>query len=156
MAPRGSSQPWRAERHGPAVLPVSLRDDAGYGGGIKAGLRALLSGPRPPVLGWAWGDGQVDPGVLGVLHGLCAGGADLAKARRMDRRDGLQRLAVTTLYAATLRALGVRTPDVNGCPKLFPIAVLEELALQSADWFLDPEAVIALRPGAPASGTRPW
>ena len=67
----------------------------------------------------------------------------LAKAQRIERRDGWQRFAVTKTYAATMRLLGVRTPDVNGCPKLLRREAWEALAPQSTDWFLDPEVVLA-------------
>ena len=130
------------------VLAVHLAENAGYGGGILAGLAALQAHDPPPVLGWAWGDGQVAAAVLPALHGACMAGAPLAKARRVVRLDGSQRVLVTATYGAVMRAFGVMTPDVNGCPKLFRAEALAELALTSTDWFLDAEAVL----GAEARG----
>lgn len=132
-----------AAAHPGAVLPVHLAVNAGYGGGILAGLRALEGGPRPPVLGWAWGDGQITAAALPALHAACAAGAPLAKARRIARQDGWRRQLITHTYAAVLRARGVATPDVNGCPKLFRAEALAALAPQSTDWFLDAEVVLA-------------
>ncbi len=138
----------------PRVLAVHLADNQGYGGGILAGLRAAWSVPvaggPAPVLGWMWGDGQVDPGVLPALAAAIADGADLAHVRRVERQDGWQRLVVTRTYAAATRLLGVDSPDVNGCPKLFRRDLLARLDLRAGDWFLDFEAVA----GAAALGAR--
>jgi dolichol-phosphate mannosyltransferase len=124
------------------VRGVYLDDNAGYGGGILAGVRHLVQTEDPDLVGWAWGDGQVDPSVLPALVQACAGGAQLAKARRVERRDGWQRVLVTRTYAATTRALGVHTRDVNGCPKLLRRDAFRELDPRSTDWFLDPEVVL--------------
>lgn len=124
------------------ILAVHLSPNRGYGGGILAGLRALEARTRPEVLGWCWGDGQVDPAVIPALLQACAGGAMLAKARRVERQDGLERRVVTRGYALALRALGVRTPDVNGCPKLLRREAWEALAPRHEDWFLDAEVVL--------------
>ncbi len=59
-------------------------------------------------------------------------------------------MLVTTSYGAVMRALGVVTPDVNGCPKLFRAEALDALELTSTDWFIDAEAVL----GAEARGWR--
>jgi len=134
----------------PRVRAVQLAENAGYGGGILAGIRALLAEGAPEVLGWCWGDGQVDPAVIPSLYARCQQGAMLAKARRVERQDGAQRRLVTTGYAATVGLLGVRTPDVNGCPKLLRREAWEALAPHHADWFLDAEVVL----GAEARGWR--
>lgn len=126
----------------PRVRGVYLDDNAGYGGGILAGVRHLVQTEDPDLVGWAWGDGQVDPAVLPDLVQACADGAMLAKARRVERQDGWQRVLVTRTYAATTRALGVRTPDVNGCPKLLRREAWAALSPRSTDWFLDPEVVL--------------
>lgn len=132
----------------PRVLAVHLPENAGYGGGILTGLRALGEGGPPAILGWTWGDGQVDPAVIPPLYRAAMAGAMFAKARRVERQDGLQRRVVTTGYAAVMRALGVTTPDVNGCPKLLRREAYEALAPRHTDWFLDAEVVL----GAEARG----
>ena len=131
-----------AGRHPERIRPVLLDENAGYGGGILAGLRALP--PSLAVAGWMWGDNQIDPGILPALYAACADdAADLAKARRVERQDGPARRAVTAVYAGTMRwGVGVRVADVNGCPKLFRREALDALALESVDWFLDAEAIL--------------
>lgn len=126
---------------GPGVRAIHLTPNQGYGGGILAGLRALEAEGLPEVVGWCWGDGQVDPAILPGLYQACLDGAALAKARRVERQDGLQRRVITTGYGAVCRALGLRTPDVNGCPKLLRCEAWEELRPTHADWFLDFEVV---------------
>lgn len=133
----------------PRLLAVHLSPNQGYGGGILAGLRAAWTAPvdggaPADLLGWMWGDGQVDPRVLPQLAAACEAGADLAKVRRTRREDGLQRLLITRGYAALNRVLGVEVADVNGCPKLFRRDVLARLDLRAGDWFLDFEAVAGL------------
>ena len=123
-----------------AVQAVHLSENAGYGGGILAGLHRLDT----PVLGWCWGDGQVEPEVLvEAFRVISGGGVDLVKARRVVREDGLQRQVVTTVYNRVMRhGFGLDTDDVNGCPKLLTRRAFEALELRSLDWFLDPECLL--------------
>ena len=130
---------------------MHLVDNAGYGGGILAGLDALRALPQPPdVIGWCWGDDQIDPGLIPGLYQRCLGGVDLAKIRRTRREDGRQRWLISKTYAGIMATLGVKTADINGCPKLFRAEALERLALSHADWFLDCEAILK----AEAAGMR--
>jgi len=121
---------------------VYLDQNAGYGGGILAGVHHLLAALDPDLVGWAWGDGQVDPAVLPALVAAFEDDIMVAKARRVERQDGWQRQLITSVYAATVRALGVRTPDVNGRPKLLRREAWAALDPQSTDWFLDPEVIL--------------
>lgn len=123
------------------VEAVHLADNAGYGGGILAGLGALAANP-PEVLGWCWGDGQVRPDTLPPLYRACIRGAPMAKVVRTERLDGTTRKVISTGYAWAIRSIGVDHPDVNGCPKLFRQEALAELAPRSTDWFLDAEVVL--------------
>ncbi len=129
------------------IQTVHLAQNAGYGGGILAGLDAMTDDP-PEVMGWCWGDGQVQPETLPPLYRACTRGAPLAKVVRTERQDGLTRRLVTTGYAWATRTIGSVHPDVNGCPKLLRREALEALAPQSTDWFLDAEVVL----GAQARG----
>lgn len=126
----------------PRIQVVSLRPNQGYGGGILAGLAALPA--EAEVLGWTWGDGQIDPAVVPALFALCQGEVMLAKVRRVERQDGWRRRWISRGYAAVLRLGGVATPDVNGCPKLLPREVLRTLDPQHRDWFLDAEVVLGV------------
>jgi glycosyltransferase involved in cell wall biosynthesis len=125
----------------PHVQVIHLRENAGYGGGIRVGLDAAQA-QGWGWIGWAWGDHQVDPEVIPSLLRACEEGADLAKVRRVHRFDGLQRRVITRAYAAAGRAMGARSDDLNGCPKLWRAAALARLDLRASDWFLDPEAML--------------
>ena len=125
-----------------SVHAIHLRENAGYGGGILAGLAWLEQNDLPDVIGWCWGDGQINPQVLPTLFSACASGTPLAKVTRKERQDGLHRQFVTTAYAATTRTLGIRTSDVNGCPKLMTREAFNILQPASQDWFLDAEVII--------------
>jgi dolichol-phosphate mannosyltransferase len=124
---------------------IPLDRNRGYGGGILAGLRFLLARPEVEVLGWSWGDGQVDPAVIPRLYARCLAGADLAKARRIRREDGRQRALVSLGLRALLLPLRPGTTDLHGCPKLLRRGALQLLNLRSEDWFLDGECVLRAR-----------
>ncbi len=118
---------------------LHLEVNAGYGGGILAGLRQLDT----ELVGWTWGDGQVAPEVVvAAYEKLVAEDLDLCKARRVERQDGLQRLVVSRIYNTVMKAYGVTTTDVNGCPKIVRRAAWTQLDARSLDWFLDPEVVL--------------
>ena len=125
-----------------SVTAIHLRENAGYGGGIQAGIAWLEQHGLPEVIGWSWGDGQVSPRVIPALFSACCGGAQIAKVTRKERQDGLSRQIITTAYAATTRSLGIRTEDVNGCPKLMTKTAFQSLQPRSTDWFLDAEVII--------------
>jgi len=127
---------------GDNVEAIHLPKNAGYGGGILAGLDHMRREGLPNVVGWYWGDGQVSPEILPPLFRAIVEGADMAKAHRTERQEGLNRRLIAKTYAAVMRILGVQTPDVNGCPKLLSTATFETLQLSSKDWFLDAEAVL--------------
>lgn len=121
---------------------IHLRENAGYGGGILAGLAHLELDGTPDVIGWCWGDGQVSASALRPLFEAIQAGADLAKVERTERQDGLNRQIVTTTYAAAVRLLGIGDRDVNGCPKLMSRAAFEAIQPRRDDWFIDAEVII--------------
>jgi dolichol-phosphate mannosyltransferase len=123
------------------VRAIHLTRNAGYGGGILAGLTALNDDP-PEVMGWCWGDGQVRPDTLPPLYQACIRGAPMAKVVRTERQDGNTRRVISTGYAWAIRAIGADHPDVNGCPKLFRREALAQLNPSSTDWFLDAEVIL--------------
>jgi len=124
------------------IVPIHLQRNQGYGGGIMAGVNALLI-KEPDIIGWIWGDGQVCSTVLSTLYTECANGTDLAKTCRIQRQDGYLRRCISTVYSINMRTLmRVRTPDINGCPKLFRREFFSQLQLESKDWFLDAEAIL--------------
>jgi len=127
----------------PNLRAVHLEVNAGYGGGILAGVNQL----ETPIVGWYWGDGQVGPEVAVACYRLLvAEGLDLVKARRVERQDGSQRLVVSRVYNGLMRAaFSAGTDDVNGCPKLLTRSAWQRLSPRSLDWFLDPEVWLTAR-----------
>jgi glycosyltransferase involved in cell wall biosynthesis len=122
-----------------SFLSLHLSENLGYGGGILAGMRQL----QTPILGWAWGDGQVAASVVVEAYTrMVQSGAPLAKANRTQRQDGTQRKLVSRAYNLAMGAMGSPVRDTNGCPKLFTRAAWEAIAPRSNDWFLDPEVVL--------------
>ena len=130
----------RLERAEPEVRGVYLDKNAGYGGGILAGMAEADA----DIVGYMWGDAQVAADdVIRVYRRLVVDNADLAKARRVQRTDGWQRTLITKVYnTVTLTLFHVTSSDANGCPKLFRRSAWEALAPESTDWFLDPEIMI--------------
>ena len=126
------------------VRGVYLDTNRGYGGGILAGMAQAPA--EAEVLGYMWGDGQVAAeDVIRVYRRLVAENADIAKARRVRRRDGWRRTIVTRVYnTVTLWWFHITSNDTNGCPKLFTREAWATLAPASVDWFLDPEIMIGV------------
>jgi glycosyltransferase involved in cell wall biosynthesis len=132
----------RLEREEPEVRGVYLDENQGYGGGILAGMARADT----PLLGYMWGDAQVEAAdVIRIYRRLVGDKLDLAKARRVERIDGWHRTIVTRVYnTTTLWLFHITSTDANGCPKLFTREAWQTLSPTSADWFLDPEIMIAV------------
>lgn len=127
----------------PAVQVVHLAQNRGYGGGIRAGLAAAAAAGAP-VLGWAWGDAQVDPAPLPALLAAVEDGAALAMVRRMARHDGIFRAVQGAVWSTACRRAGVPVHDPHGCPKLLPAALWARLGVETDDWSLDLAVVRAV------------
>ena len=112
--------------------------------GTLAGMESLDSGC--PILGYMWGDGQIQAvDVIRVYRRLVAEKADVAKVRRVQRRDGWKRAVVSGVYnTLNLWFFHVTSTDANGCPKLFTREAWTSLAPSKRDWFLDDEVMIGL------------
>ncbi len=132
------------EAANPEVQGVYLDKNQGYGGGILAGMNAAPASAE--LVGYMWGDGQVAAeDVIRVYRRLVAESADVAKARRVQRKDGWRRTIVTRVYnTVTLWWFHITSNDTNGCPKLFTKEAWATLGPKSADWFLDPEIMIGV------------
>ena len=97
------------------IIPIHMPINQGYGGGILAGMRALVT-KDIDIIGWMWGDGQVLPDILPTLITAIEQGVDIAKAQRIKREDGWKRQIITNLYTMALKPLNNTVHDVNGCP----------------------------------------
>ncbi len=124
----------------PRLVPVHIPVNQGYGWGILTGLRHC----RGRFVGYAWGDNQIRAqDVVRIFQRLRQGDVDMAKALRVQRHDGWQRLLITRVYNAVFPLFfPVHSRDVNGCPKIFTREAYEAINPQSRDWFLDPEIMI--------------
>ncbi len=132
----------RLEREEPEVRGIYLDENQGYGGGIQAGMAQAST----PLLGYMWGDGQVEAAdVIRIYRRLVGDQLDIAKSRRVTRMDGWRRVIVTRVYNTTMLWLfHVTSTDANGCPKLFTREAWDQLGPTSTDWFLDPEIMIGV------------
>lgn len=130
-------------RENPRIKLVTLPRNAGYGGGILAGL-AQATGR---YIGYAWGDDQVRADdVFRVFDALRSDDLDFCKAVRVVREDGFERRLVSWIYNGVFGVLfPVRSRDVNACPKIFRAEALGALQPASLDWFLDAELMIKAR-----------
>ena len=129
-------------------LPIRLHRvdvNEGYGKGVLEGLPLCESN----LVGIIPADGQVDAeDVVRLFEALQSSGRPmLAKVRRRFRMDGLWRKFVSMAYNGLVYVLwpGIGSIDINGSPKIFPRALLDELSLESTRWFLDPELMIKAR-----------
>ena len=123
----------------PALEILNLKVNHGYGGGILAGLERL---DGCDLVGWVWGDNQIDAAHIPSLYAACINGADIAKCTRTVRQDGLFRTAQSRGYRHLTQILGAQSADLHGTPKVFQRQALELLAPRSTDWFLDTEVML--------------
>ena len=123
------------------ITPLHMPTNQGYGGGILAGMRALET-QGVDIIGWMWGDGQVLPDVLPELVNAIKDGFNIAKAQRIERKDGWKRKAISKLYSLAMKPLKNQVEDVNGCPKLMLLSNWNNLQITSIDWFIDAQTML--------------
>jgi glycosyltransferase involved in cell wall biosynthesis len=117
-------------------------------GGMGWDMRSGLNAARGAKLVVIDGDAQNPVGdVLRMYELLCNTLADLGKGRRRNRGDGLYRWLVSACFNALFCALFRTWPlwDVNGKPKGLTRSAYSQMALESNDWFVDAEMVLAAR-----------
>ncbi len=117
-------------------------------GGMGWDMRNGLAAARGEYIVVMDGDAQnpVEDAVR-IFHEIRTTGADLVKGRRVARYDGLYRQVVSTVYNVLFRLM-FRTKglwDINGKPKALTRAAYSRLELDSNDWFVDAEIVLAAR-----------
>ena len=129
-----------AVKNNSRLKKVRIEENQGYGWGIINGLKAASG----DYVGYMCGDGQIHAeDVVRMARFIIESPCDLLKVQRTKRNDGWIRFAITTLYNWTVPALfGLKTQDLNGTPKLFPRNILDQLALESKDWFIDVELMV--------------
>jgi glycosyltransferase involved in cell wall biosynthesis len=117
-------------------------------GGMGWDMRAGLAAAEGAFLIVIDGDAQNPVEDVSRMHELLRrSGADIGKGRRTNRADGGYRRAISWGFNALFRLL-FRTGglwDINGKPKGLTRAAYERLSLESNDWFIDAEIVLAGR-----------
>jgi glycosyltransferase involved in cell wall biosynthesis len=85
--------------------------------------------------------------VLKMYRRMKATGVDVMKGRRITRFDGPYRRTISAVFNLVFKVLfGTRgISDVNGKPKGLTRAAYEALDLESDDWFIDAEMILAAR-----------
>lgn len=117
-------------------------------GGMGWDMRSGLAAARGDVLVVIDGDAQNPVGdVLRMYELMHETGADVGKGRRENRADGLSRRVISWGYNVLFRVLfGTKGLwDINGKPKGLTRVAYETMRLESDDWFLDAEIVLAAR-----------
>lgn len=126
------------------VVVLASEKHGGMGWDMRRGLEAAR-GARLVVI-----DGDAQNPVEDVLRMyklLCDTGADVGKGRRRNRADSFYRKVISAGYN-NLFCLLFRTWslwDINGKPKGLTREAFERMSLQSDDWFVDAEIVLAAR-----------
>jgi glycosyltransferase involved in cell wall biosynthesis len=126
------------------VKVLAKAKEGGMGWDMRTGL-AAAEGPYLIVID---GDSQ-NPveDVLRMHELLVRSGADVGKGRRTNRADGVYRRLISwgfnVLFRVLFRTRGLW--DINGKPKGLTRAAYERLSLESNDWFIDAEIVLAAR-----------
>jgi glycosyltransferase involved in cell wall biosynthesis len=130
---------WAADRQD--VRVVARPKKGGMGWDMRLGFEAATGS----VLVVIDGDEQ-NPveDVLRMYEEMRRTGVDVCKGRRIVREDGPYRRLLSGVYNFLFRTLfGTRgIKDVNGKPKGLTKAALEQLELDSDDWFIDAEIII--------------
>ena len=115
---------------------LAVRPNRGYGGGLLAGLRAA----RGETLAYTHADLQCDPADVFAAYDAWraapAPATTLVKGRRRRRRPSEQVITTGLQVLATL-LLWTPLSDINGQPKVFPRALLDELPHPPADFAFD-------------------
>lgn len=126
------------------VKVIAQEKQGAMGWDMRAGLEAA----RGEYLVVMDGDSQnpVEDAVK-IYKQMRATSADVMKGRRVLRQDGSYRrfisLTYNLLFLAMFRTFGLW--DINGKPKALTRHAYSQMNLQSDDWFIDAEIVLAAR-----------
>jgi glycosyltransferase involved in cell wall biosynthesis len=128
----------------PEVRVLASEKRGAMGWDMRAGLRAAR-GQHLVVMD---GDAQnpVDDAVK-IYRRLKESSADVMKGRRVLRQDGSYRSFISLVYNIVFlilfRTIGLW--DINGKPKALTRRAYAQMRLESDDWFIDAEIVLAAR-----------
>ncbi len=121
------------------VRKLKILKNKGYGYGILQGLKSCTG----KYVGYLWGDNQIpNNSIPKLLNGL-KNGRDLCKITRKSRTESFSRKIQSFVYNSMMFLFfGVKSKDVNGCPKIMKKEVFQALRINSYDWFIDAEIMI--------------
>lgn len=94
------------------------------------------------------GDGQFPISSIEKGYNIMKNGEfDIVKTYRHNRKDGIYRVILSSVYNLVFRILFPRlnSKDVNSKPKLIRRSAYQKLNLKSTDWFIDAEIMIRAR-----------
>jgi glycosyltransferase involved in cell wall biosynthesis len=112
----------------------------GYGAALRAGFAAA----RGDLVFYTDSDNQFDLGQLASALPLMAD-QDAVLGYRLHRQDPFTRICTSAVFnRLTCLVLGMRVRDLNCSFKLFRREILQSLALESDDFFIDAELVTRL------------
>jgi len=121
---------------------VKVEKNKGYGFGIISGIEGVSA----KYVGFMDGDGQVKAeDVVKCFLALKEDPSiDLAKVYREERFDGpIRRFFSKGYNLFTWLCFGLRTKDINSCPKIWKYELHEKIKpLNSKDWFVDTEVMV--------------
>ncbi len=128
---------------GNGIVAVSAPKRGGMGWDLRSGLRRA----KGDYLVFLDGDGQVPPRSAFDAYRVLAGGAAVAKGRRLTREDGPLRRVTSFAFNLLFRILFRTGPlwDVNGQPKGMTRNAYEAFNLSTDDWFTDAEIILKAR-----------
>jgi dolichol-phosphate mannosyltransferase len=130
-----------AARDLPNVRVVTLPQNAGYGGALRAGFQAARFG----FLAFTDADGQFDLSELANLLARVED-ADLVCGYRIDRQDPWMRKFYSRGYNRIVRnLLGTRVRDCDCALKVFRREQIANLDLKCSDFFINSEILTKAR-----------
>ena len=123
----------------PRVKGIYL-PERGYSLAVITGFKAATM----DLLTIMSGDGQVDPAdLLKTYRVMEKTNVDIVKPRRTHRSDGWHRAVLASCQTILLKILfGLPGWDIDGPPKILKRSFAEKLALESREFFIDPEIMI--------------
>ncbi len=125
----------------PQVRVLSTSQNVGYGGAIRYGFREA----RFDFLAFTDADGQFDLRELSRLLTL-AKDFDLVCGYRIDRQDHWTRKLYSRGYNLIVRSLlGTRVRDCDCALKIFRRSQIDQLGLESDDFFINAELLTKAR-----------
>jgi glycosyltransferase involved in cell wall biosynthesis len=130
----------RCARDCPRLKVVTIHQNRGYGWGVISGLRQ----GEGEYLGYVDGDTQIPSSeVVRVFRHMVERNADIGKATRQQRLDGIKRKAISSVYNTFFKLLfACSVRDINAKPKILRRDCFHALDLQSMDWFIDAEIIL--------------